>query len=134
MSDVPTLVAARDPWDALRDATAARVALGRAGSALPTHALLAFELDHAKARDAVHRTLDVEALAAALSGDGPTTAAGRTAPPAIVRPICCVPISAGDSTTTVVRGSRPKRTSDATSSSSSPTACPRSACRAMRRR
>ena len=63
-------VSARDPWDAWRGQTRARVALGRAGSALPTSALLAFELDHARARDAVHRALDVEALDADLHALG----------------------------------------------------------------
>ncbi len=63
----PRSIAVRDPWDALRERTAARVALGRAGSALPTAALLAFEADQARARDAVHRALDVDALAAALA-------------------------------------------------------------------
>jgi ethanolamine ammonia-lyase small subunit len=74
MTEVPaTAIAARDPWDAWRDATRARVALGRAGAALPTSALLAFELDHARARDAVHRTLDVDALDADLRALGLAT-------------------------------------------------------------
>jgi ethanolamine ammonia-lyase small subunit len=42
----------------LRELTPARVALGRAGHALPTRELLAFQLTHAKARDAVWRALD----------------------------------------------------------------------------
>lgn len=68
MSESPRTLAPQDPWETLRGRTAARIALGRTGSALPTSALLAFELDHAKARDAVHRALDVAALALELGG------------------------------------------------------------------
>ena len=57
-----------DGWDALRAATRARVALGRAGDGLPTRELLAFQMAHAAARDAVHGRVDFDALAAAFPG------------------------------------------------------------------
>jgi ethanolamine ammonia-lyase small subunit len=50
----------------LRDLTPARVGLGRAGVSMPTQALLAFTLDHARARDAVHAAFDVAAITGGL--------------------------------------------------------------------
>ena len=56
-----------DPWARFRAATRARIALGRAGDALPTAHALALSLAHARARDAVHGAPDFPALAAALA-------------------------------------------------------------------
>lgn len=50
------------PWDRLQAFTDARIGLGCTGVSLPTHQLLAFQMAHAQARDAVHWPLNVEAL------------------------------------------------------------------------
>jgi len=59
-----------DSWVALRRFTQARIALGRAGHAVPTRVLLDFQLAHAQARDAVHFAWDIEAFAGQVQGLG----------------------------------------------------------------
>jgi ethanolamine ammonia-lyase small subunit len=60
-----------DPrWLTLRSATPARIGLARAGSAVTTSELLAFQRAHAEARDAVHDRLDVAPLLVGLAAQG----------------------------------------------------------------
>jgi ethanolamine ammonia-lyase small subunit len=54
----------------LRRRTPARVGLGRCGAGIPTDALLAFTLDHARARDAVQAAFDVAGLMQGLAALG----------------------------------------------------------------
>lgn len=55
-----------NPWQKLKNFTDARIALGRAGSSIPTNEMLKFQLEHAQARDAVHLPLDAKTLYANL--------------------------------------------------------------------
>jgi ethanolamine ammonia-lyase small subunit len=78
---LPTPPGAPDPWHALRVLTPARIALGRAGTSLPTRAHLDFQLAHARARDAVHDGLDIGRLRDDLHGAGLDSLDVRSAAP-----------------------------------------------------
>jgi ethanolamine ammonia-lyase small subunit len=75
-SKAPTVA---NPWENLRRFTRARIALGRAGTSLPTEPHLEFQLAHARARDAVHHPLAIEPLRAALVQRGREVIALRSA-------------------------------------------------------
>jgi ethanolamine ammonia-lyase small subunit len=75
------MVAEPDPWATLRGLTPARIGLGQSGGSVPTAAHLAFQLAHARARDAVHNQLDGPALVARLEALGLEALAVQSAAP-----------------------------------------------------
>jgi ethanolamine ammonia-lyase small subunit len=70
MNDDNKTPAQPDAWRQLRSLTSARIALGHAGTSLPTAAQLDFQFAHAQARDAVHLPFDHAALSEQLKGRG----------------------------------------------------------------
>jgi len=56
-----------NPWLRLRTHTQARIGLQRSGSSVATAEMLAFQLAHARARDAVHVGLDTDQLMAGMA-------------------------------------------------------------------
>ncbi|QKZ15073.1 ethanolamine ammonia-lyase subunit EutC [Spirosoma sp. KUDC1026] len=67
MSEATDRLDMSDPWAFLSQHTAARIAQGRTGHSLTTSALLHFQLDHARARDAVHAQLATDTLLTSLN-------------------------------------------------------------------
>ncbi|MET1038011.1 MAG: ethanolamine ammonia-lyase subunit EutC [Aeromicrobium sp.] len=57
-------------WDPLRAATPSRIGQARTGDTVSVHDVLAFREAHARARDAVHVPLDVEALVSEVAALG----------------------------------------------------------------
>jgi len=51
-----------DYWQELRKFTHARIAMGRAGNALPTSEVLKLRIAHAMARDAVHSEINIQEI------------------------------------------------------------------------
>ncbi|QFR32235.1 ethanolamine ammonia-lyase subunit EutC [Ancylobacter sp. TS-1] len=79
---VPVDYVIHDVWEKLAAITPARIALGRAGTGLPTREVLRFALAHAQARDAVHTPFDSARTAADIAALGFETVEVASAAPA----------------------------------------------------
>lgn len=71
-SQLVTTLIQQDPWQGLQQFTAARIALGRTGSAVPLQQALDLKLAHAFARDAVYSILNKQLLTDGLQIISPT--------------------------------------------------------------
>ena len=63
----------KDTWHLLTQYTNARIALGRAGTSLPTHEILQLRMAHSQAKDAIRSELDTIGLTEAFSTIGLNT-------------------------------------------------------------
>lgn len=79
MADADEKNIIRNDWSVLREYTPARIGLGRAGTSLSTRVNLQFQLDHARARDAVQAPLDVPQLQEQLRNIGVESQVVRSA-------------------------------------------------------
>ena len=113
-----------DPGRSMRAATPARIGLARAGASIATREHLAFQLAHARARDAVHAPFDPDVARSTAFASAASKRAACTAPRPTARPISRAPISAAGSTTRS-RGPKAACRAATTSPSSSPMACRR---------
>lgn len=80
--DLPADFVIEDAWRRLAGVTPARIALGRAGTGLPTREVLRFALAHAQARDAVHMPFDSARMAGEIAALGFETIEVSSAAPA----------------------------------------------------
>jgi ethanolamine ammonia-lyase small subunit len=67
-----------EPWHVLSRWTSARIAMGRVGASMPTEAVLEFDMDLARARDAIHATLDTQNMRRVLELAGFNTLIARS--------------------------------------------------------